>query len=99
MEFEETDLNVVCVSNGNADIFDNTLTSFKNKLPTAIQWRKNGLYRYHVALTAIGFDTNFTTTILPDKPGIPSLITSKQFKSKTRFLPYQKNLRIHNVLL
>ena len=90
MEFEETDLNVVCVSNGNADIFDNTLTSFKNKLPTAIQWRKNGLYRYHVALTAIGFDTNFTTTILPDKPGIPSLITSKQFKSKTRFLPYQK---------
>jgi hypothetical protein len=80
MDTNENDVNIVCISNGNENIFENTLTNFKNKLPVTFEWKKNGEFRYHVALDSVGFSTNFVTTILPDKPGIPSLITARQFK-------------------
>lgn len=80
MDTNENDVNIVCVSNGNAGIFANTLTNFKNKLPIKLEWKKNSDFRYHIALDSIGFSTNFVTTILPDKPGIPSLITARQYK-------------------
>lgn len=80
MDTNENDINIVCISNGNEELFDNTLTSFKNKLPITIEWKKNGNFRYHIALDSIGFCTNFVTTILPDRPGIPSFIMSRQLK-------------------
>jgi len=77
---QNSDINIVCISNGNNGLFENTLTNFMNKIPETITWRKNGVYKYHVALSALGFSTNFSTTILPDKLGIPSLIYSRPYR-------------------
>lgn len=75
------EVSIISISNGSGDIFpENTLTNFKNKLPTLFTWRKNGVYRYHIAIEAIGLSTNFTTTKLPLKSENPSVVMGVPIK-------------------
>lgn len=77
----KTEVSIISISNGNFDIFpENSLTSFKNKLPETFEWRKNGVYRYHLAVESIGVSTNFTSTYLPKKKENPSVILAYPLK-------------------
>ena len=68
------EVSIIAISNGSSEYFpDNTLTDFKNQLPSSFLWRKNGVYRYHIAVEAIGLSTNFSSTKLPYKTENPSL--------------------------
>ena len=72
---------IIAISNGCSAVYpENTLTKFKNKLPASFLWRKNGVYRYHIAIEAIGLSTNFTTTRLPIKQENPSLVMALPLK-------------------
>lgn len=85
MEFN--DISIISISNGCDDVYpENTLTNFHNKLPQEFVWRKNGLYRYHVAVDAIGLSTNFTTTKLPIKKENPSVVVGLPVKWPREFI-------------
>lgn len=86
MNLEE--VSIIAISNGCSELFpDNSLTNFKNKLPTSFLWRKNGVYRYHICIEAIGLSTNFTTTRLPLKAENPSLVMALPLKWPRELIP------------
>lgn len=61
------------ISNGSADFHPkNSLTNFKNKLPSGIEFNKN----FEVAVKSIGFSTNFKTICVPPE-NYPSFFISK----------------------
>ena len=69
------DIHLYCLSNGSETIFpENTLTKFQSKLPFQIEWKKQDWLRWYVAIEAIGFDPNFSTTYLPKNDAIPTMI-------------------------
>lgn len=77
----ETEISIICISNGSGEYYpENTLTSFKNKLPKTFQWRKNGVYRYHIGVESIGLSSNFITTKLPKQKENPSLVLGVPLK-------------------
>jgi len=78
---ENSEVSFIAISNGSSEVYpDNTLTKFKNKLPKGFEWRKNGAYRYHIAIESVGISTNFTTTKLPVKKENPSVILGLPLK-------------------
>lgn len=77
----ENEVSIICISNGSGEYYpENTLTSFRNKLPKSFQWRKNGVYRYHIAVESIGLSSNFISTKLPNKKENPSFILGVPLK-------------------
>ena len=75
------EVSIIAISNGSSEYFpDNTLTDFKNQLPSSFLWRKNGVYRYHIAVEAIGLSTNFSSTKLPYKTENPSVVMGVPIK-------------------
>jgi len=78
---ENSEVSFIAISNGSSEVYpDNTLTKFKNKLPKGFEWRKNGAYRYHIAVESVGISTNFTTTKIPVKKENPSVILGLPLK-------------------
>lgn len=68
-------MNVFVISNGSPETFpDNTLTNFKNKLPTILEFPENE--NWCMAVESIGFSTNFRNIELPKNPEAPSLMLS-----------------------
>ena len=68
-------MNLFLISNGSEGTFpNNTLTNFKNKLPTTIELEKN--QNWCVAVESVGFSTNFRNIELPENPEAPSFIIS-----------------------
>jgi hypothetical protein len=62
------------ISNASTDAYpENTLTHFKNKLPTNINFKLNA--NWQVALESLGFSCQFRNVHLPQKP-FPSFIIS-----------------------
>jgi hypothetical protein len=68
-------MNIFLISNGSPDIYpNNTLTNFKNKLPTILELPENE--NWCVAIESIGFSTNFRNIDLPSNPKSPSFMLS-----------------------
>jgi len=99
-----SEISFICISNASGEEYpDNTLTKFKNRLPTKFEWRKNGVYRYQIAIDAVGISTNFTTTRLPEKKENPSLILANPLKwpqeLQTQDVLKDKEIPIQNTCL
>lgn len=65
---------IYLLSNGSTKYFpENTLTSFKNKLPFNLETNQDE--KFEVAVQSIGFITNFRNLELPKNKELPSFIT------------------------
>jgi len=72
-------MTIFLISNGSLDTYpNNTLTNFKNKLPTILEHSENE--NWCVAIESIGFSTNFRNIDLPKNPEAPSfMLTNCQY--------------------
>jgi hypothetical protein len=76
---------IYCLSNGSPiDFPDNTLTSFGNKLPFLYDFQNLQNLKFHIALEAIGFSTNFDRNILPNRAVNPSIIITQKETSELK---------------
>src|SRR6266404_2439423 len=70
-----SDFSLYLISNGSTDSFpNNTLTHFKNKIPVSVNLETDK--KWEMALESIGFSSNFTNVIRPEKSYFPSFIIS-----------------------
>lgn len=100
----ESDFHMYCLSNGSELLFsDNSLTKFKAKLPNRLEWKKNDLYKWCVAVEAIGFDPNFTTEFFNESQHIPSVVfidyeaeikESEKFGMRTDFKDFSEGRKL-----
>lgn len=72
-------MSIFLISNGSLDTYpNNTLTNFKNKLPTILEHSENE--NWCIAVESIGFSTNFRNIDLPKNPEAPSfMLTNCQY--------------------
>jgi hypothetical protein len=74
-------MTIFLISNGSLDTYpNNTLTNFKNKLPTILEHSEND--NWCMGIESIGFSTNFRNIELPKNPEAPSfMLTNCQYKA------------------
>ncbi len=71
----DEDISLFLISNGSSESYPkNTLTHFKNKIPTALNLESGK--KWEMALESIGFSCNFTNIPKPDDISYPSFMIS-----------------------